>query len=270
MTEEERKARYFSPVLPKGKTEFEYVIRILPGKNGGKAISNVWYHEIDVPGYPSDNGKPKLYDPAKNEGKRSPISEVYEELIKEDPVKNKEVAKKYLSKLFYIVKVIDRANESDGPKFWRFKHDHRKQGVYDKIMAIWESKGSLSDAENGRDIIIKVVEQKNPQTKKPYPSVVSILYEDKGPLHTNKELAASWIEDPDTWEDVYSKKPVEYLEAVARGKTPRWDKNQNKYVYDSDIDSEDSFGGAPIKNEPTKEPDLDLQADEDPFEELPF
>ena len=26
-----------------------------------------------------------------------------------------------------------------------------------------------------------------------------------------------WVKDELTWEDVYSKKPVEYLEAIARG-----------------------------------------------------
>jgi hypothetical protein len=263
MTEEELKQRYFTPILPKGKKEAEYRIRLLPGKDGAKTFSNIWFHEIELPN--AANGyKSKLYDPAKNEGKRSPLTEVYEELMKQDPTRNKELAKKYLPKEFYIAKVIDRENESDGPKFWRFKKDLRSQGVMDKIMAIWKSKGVLSDPEKGRDLTIKVMAMTNPQNGSTYTSVVSIIQEDVEPLHTDKDLAQAWLDDPTTWEDVYSKKPVEYLEAIARGETPRWDSNQNKYVYGNSSEAEESFGGA------VKEPEVDIQADDEPFEELPF
>ena len=41
-----------------------------------------------------------------------------------------------------------------------------------------------------------------------------------------------WTGDETTWQDVYSKKPVEYLEAIARGETPVWSSDLGKYVYD--------------------------------------
>ena len=40
-------------------------------------------------------------------------------------------------------------------------------------------------------------------------------------------------------EDVYAQKPVEYLEAIARGETPVWDTELKKYVYGDDYRSND-------------------------------
>jgi hypothetical protein len=39
------------------------------------------------------------------------------------------------------------------------------------------------------------------------------------------------VKDELTWKDVYAKKPVEYLEAVAVGETPMWSSELKKYVY---------------------------------------
>ena len=68
-----------------------------------------------------------------------------------------------------------------------------------------------------------------------------------------------WKNDTTTWEDVYSKKPVEYLEAIARGEVPRWDSEAKKYVYGEN--SMEVFGGSTP---------VDPQAGMDPDEELPF
>jgi hypothetical protein len=56
------------------------------------------------------------------------------------------------------------------------------------------------------------------------------MHDDPTPVHTDAETAKAWTEDPLTWMDVYSKKPVEYLEAIARGETPRWSSDLGKYV----------------------------------------
>ncbi len=47
------------------------------------------------------------------------------------------------------------------------------------------------------------------------------MYDDPAPIHTDKETSDSWVNDELTWADVYSKKPVEYLEAIAKGETPK-------------------------------------------------
>ncbi len=67
-----------------------------------------------------------------------------------------------------------------------------------------------------------------------------------------------------TWSDVYSKKPVEYLEAVSRGEVPRWDSDLKKYVYGDSV--EDMTMGGGTQSEKTYDP----QSEMDPDEELPF
>jgi hypothetical protein len=68
-----------------------------------------------------------------------------------------------------------------------------------------------------------------------------------------------------TWEDVYSKKPVEYLESIARGETPRWDTDAGKYVYSNSSESEISLGGSKSINQ-VEDPQTNNNVDE----ELPF
>ena len=48
-----------------------------------------------------------------------------------------------------------------------------------------------------------------------------------------KPLSTEWLSNTEEWRDVYSQKPVEYLEAIAKGETPEWDSNLGKYVYGS-------------------------------------
>ncbi len=63
---------------------------------------------------------------------------------------------KYKPRKFYIVKVIDRDNEQDGPKFWRFKHNYKQEGIFDKIIPIYKAKGDVADAEKGRDLTKRI------------------------------------------------------------------------------------------------------------------
>jgi hypothetical protein len=90
------------------------------------------------------------------------------------------------------------------------------------------------------------------------------MYDDPAPIHTDKSIADGWVNDELTWADVYSKKPVEYLEAIARGETPKWDSDKGGYVYGNSEASEVSFGG---KSTPTYS---DESNDFDSDENLPF
>jgi len=255
MSQEERMKKYFAAILPKGENSGQRRIRILPTPDGSSPFKEVWYHEVQVNGTYN-----KFYDPDKNDGERSPLTEVYEELMKTGKESDKELAKQYKARKFYIVKVIDRDNEEDGPKFWRFKHNYRQDGVLDKIIPIWRSKGNITDAHTGRDLIIQLVKSKSGNGKE-YTSIQTIMHDDPGVLSADAEQLKAWVEDPTTWEDVYSKKPVEYLEAIARGEVPRWDSEAKKYVYGDD--TTEIFGG-------TTSETVDPQANANPDEELPF
>ena len=94
------------------------------------------------------------------------------------------------------------------------------------------------------------------------------MYDDPSPISTDADQMAEWVGDEMTWEDVYSKKPVEYLEAIARGETPRWDSEKNGYVYQNDESSEVSMGGTPSKS--TNTTVVDPQSNDEVDEDLPF
>lgn len=257
VSQEDRMKKYFTTVLPKGSKGEERRIRILPTADGSSPFKEVYFHEVQV-----DGKWVKLYDP-KQEGKRSPLHEVYEGLMMTGVESDRELARQYRSRKFYIVKVIDRENEQDGPKFWRFKHNAKGDGVLDKIFPIFKNKGDITDPNSGRDLIISLTLTKA-GTGKEYTSINSVIPEDKTALHEDENVAKQWIEDELTWSDVYSKKPEEYLEMVARGEVPRWDSETKKWI--SNQIAEETIGEPKTPSAPVVDPQDDAEVDED----LPF
>jgi hypothetical protein len=255
MSQEDRMKKYFAAILKDNEKQGQRRLRILPTTDGSSPFKEVWYHEIQV-----DGKWQKFYDPGKNDNERSPLTEVYEELRATGKETDKELAKQYLSRKFYIVKVIDRDAEDEGVKFWRFKHNYKNEGILDKIIPIWRAKGDITDPEKGRDIILELTKAKTPKGST-YTVIQTVMYDDPAPVHTDKDVATSWINDELTWEDVYSKKPVEYLEAIARGETPRWDSEKGGYVYGNSTEEETTLGGGEYS---------DPQANDSPDDEMPF
>lgn len=261
MSQDERMKKYFALILDDKSNSGTRRVRILPTSDGSSPFKEAWYHEIQV------GGKwQKFYDPGKNDNERSPLNEVYEELMLTGKDSDKELAKSYKSRKFYIVKVIDRDHEEDGVKFWRFKHNYKNEGILDKIIPIWRNKGDITDPENGRDLVIELVKQKTPKGGF-YTAVSTIMYDDPAPIHEDKSTMDSWVNDELTWNDVYAKKPVEYLEAIARGEVPRWDSERGEYVYGNSEESTESFGGGSNSSSYTYK---DPQANSQPDEDLPF
>jgi hypothetical protein len=258
MSQDERMKKYFALILDDKSNSGTRRVRILPTSDGSSPFKEAWYHEIQVAGKWQ-----KFYDPGKNDNERSPLNEVYEELMSTGKESDKELAKQYKSRKFYIVKVVDRDHEEDGVKFWRFKHNYKNEGILDKIIPIWRNKGDITDPEKGRDLIIELSKQKTPKGAA-YTTVSTIMYDDPTAIHEDKTTMDTWLKDDLTWLDVYSKKPVEYLEAIARGETPRWDSDKGGYVYGNDEASTETFGGSSSSNY------QDPQADATPDEDLPF
>lgn len=255
VSNEERLKKYFTTVLPKGVKTQDKRIRILPTKDGSSPFVEIYFHEMQV-----DGQWVKLYDPAQ-EGKRSPLNEVYESLRATGEEEDKELAKNYRSRKFYIVKVIDRENEQDGVKFWRFKHNTKSEGVLDKIFPIFKNKGDITNPENGRDLILTLTLNKSPNGKE-YTTINSIIPEDKEPLHTDKTIAQEWIDNDLVWSDVYSKKPEDYLELVATGQVPTWDKDNKCWKSANDVTPNQLDSNTVVYNDP--------QTDAEPADDLPF
>ncbi len=261
MSSEDRMKKYFAALLKDNEKQGQRKIRILPTTDGSSPFKEVWFHEVQV-----DGKWQKFYDPAKNDNERSPLNEVYEELMSTGKESDKQLATQYRARKFYIVKVIDRDAEQDGVKFWRFKHNYKQEGILDKIIPIWKAKGDITDPDNGRDLILELTKAKTPKGAT-YTVIQTVMYDDPSPISADTDEMAEWVGDEMTWEDVYSKKPVEYLEAIARGETPRWDSEKGGYVYSNDETSEVSMGGS--KSVSITEV-ADPQANDEADEELPF
>lgn len=253
VSQDERLKKYFTLLLPKGSKSGEKRIRILPTKDGSSPFVEVNFHEIEV-----DGKKLKIYDPAQ-EGKRSPLNEVRDGLLLQGDEQAKELAKQYRSKKFYIVKVIDRDNEQEGVKFWRFKHSLKQDGILDKIIPLFQKKGDITDSQNGRDLTLFLTVAKTNMGGE-YTTVSTIMPEDVSSLHDDAEIAKKWLNDELTWSDVYSKKSEDYLEMVAKGETPRWDSVTNKWV--SNSYSEETIVATPEVK--------DYQDSQEPDDDIPF
>ena len=236
ISQEDRMKKYFAAILPQGKSTGQKRLRVLPTTDGSSPFKEVWFHEVQVAGKWN-----KIYDPGKNDNERSPLNEIHDELMMTGKASDKELAKQYKARKFYIVKVIDKDAPEDGVKFWRFKHNYKNEGILDKIIPIWRAKGDITDPEKGRDLILELTKAKTPKGVE-YTVIQTVMYDDPAPLHEDKETMDSWVKDELTWKDVYSKKPVEYLEAIARGETPRWSSELGKYVY-GDESGEMTMGG---------------------------
>lgn len=261
VSQEERMKKYFTTVLPKGARSGEKRIRILPSKDGSSPFVEVYFHEVQV-----DGNWVKLYDP-KQEGKRSPLNEVYEGLMMTGDEQDKVLARQYRSRKFYIVKVIDRENEQDGVKFWRFKHNTKNEGVLDKIFPLFKNKGDITDPSKGRDLIINLNLSKAGNGRE-YTTITSIIPEDQSSLHNDSDIANTWLNDELMWSDVYSKKPEDYLEMVAKGEVPRWDTTTGKYVSNSTEEFEMSKPTPQTKT--PSAPEFDPQEDSEGDDDLPF
>ena len=264
MSSEDRMKKYFAALLKDNEKQGQRRVRILPTTDGSSPFKEVWFHEILV-----DGKYQKFYDPGKNDNERSPLNEVYEELMSTGKETDKQLAAQYRARKFYIVKVIDRDNEQDGVKFWRFKHNYKQEGILDKIIPIWKAKGDITDPDKGRDLILELTKAKTPKGAT-YTVIQTVMYDDPSPIAEDETKMSEWVADELTWEDVYSKKPVEYLEAIARGETPRWDSEKGGYVYSNDEVGEVSMGGTPKMEVKSINEVADPQSNEEVDEDLPF
>jgi hypothetical protein len=204
--------------------------RILPAKDGKSPFEEAYFYERQV------NGKyEKIYCNKLNDGEYCPIYEAKEALMMEGSKKAKEMAREYTPRKFYVVKGIDRDNEDHGVKFWRFKHNYTGNGVMDKLMPLFKLKGDITDAREGRDIIITTT-----RNEKGWSVVTSIMCDDVTILTEDSTQANEWFNNEETYKEVYSRKSPEYLEIVSKNMTPVWDSEQSKYVAEEDREEKET------------------------------
>lgn len=232
----ERLKRYFSPNLGKGKDSGQKIFRILPPKAGKSPFDEVWFHELKI-----DDQWKKLYCPKENHTGECPLCTISHASRGSSKKEDKDIASQYSARKFYIIKGIDRDKEEDGPKFWRFRHNYKKQGPLDKLISVFSTKGDVTHVDKGRDLVIILGKD-----DKDYTKILSIMPEDAGPLSEDAELSAAWVADEQTWKDVYSQHSFEYLEIIAQGEVPYFSKDDNKYITKTEWESKNSTNGVSV------------------------
>lgn len=215
-------------------------IRILPNPNGGSPIIPFKAHVAYV------DGKKTTFACLKHlKGEPCPFCEVREQLLADGGEDDKKLAKEFGVKEMYIVKLIDRADEEHGPKFWRFNAAYDKKGAYDMIMgtvnALKKNK-AIMDPEVGRDLSIVIT-----RNEKKVPVVTSVVAQESEPISENEAQKEAWLSDTRTWESVYSVKGYDYLEIVVSGGIPVWNKDLKQFV---DKNSLNKTGASDAQNEP--------------------
>ena len=221
---------YFNTFIKDGINAATKEIRILPSQDGSPFVE-VHGHKVQI------EGEWKTFACLKHQkGEACPFCEAREELLATGKESDKELAKKYNARKMYVVKVIDRENEEWGVKFWRFNHDYRKEGIFDKIhglLTALKTNKDVTNATSGRDLAISIQRNQNK-----IPVVTSISALDATPLSEDAELAEKWLSDTRTWEDVYSVRTYDYLEIIVKGGVPVWDKDEKKFVDKEALKSE--------------------------------
>lgn len=222
---------YFNTYIKEGIKSATKQIRILPTGDGSTPFVEMHAHKVLV------DGEWKTFPCLKHEKNETcPFCEARELLLSTGSESDKELAKKYNARKMYVVKVIDREHEEEGVKFWRFNHDYRKEGIYDKIYGVLAAiKKDVTDPETGRDLIISINRNQNN-----IPVVSAVSHMDPTVLSEDEAQKAEWLSDERTWEDVYSVRSYDYLEIIVKGGVPVWDKDEKCFVDKAALKNEDA------------------------------
>jgi hypothetical protein len=258
-------SKYYTPRLEDNENDGESTIRVMPTEDGASPFEEGHWHNIQV------GGKwRKLYCAKHNDGGECPLCDIEAELKATGSEEDKKISKQFKAKKFYIVRVIDREKEGDGIKFWRFPHNWKGEGALDKLIPIFTKKGDITHPREGRDLVIMLG-----RDDKKYTKITSIMSEDASILTEDKVKAKAWMSDTSTWKDIYKAQPVEYLQIIANGDTPEWDKGIGGFVAKGDTtEAEVSYSKpktTPKVETTTKTVEAETEPDNDEDDdELPF
>lgn len=269
-------SKYFAVRLEDGIDNGETTIRLMAPKEGVHPVVKEGDTPFDEGHWHSINvgGKwRKIYCRKHNDGEHCPLCEVSDDLWKEWKEKgnkgDKELSNSYKAKRFYIARLINRDKESDGIKFWRFPHNFKGEGALDKIIPIFTKKGDVTDYREGRDLTL-VLGRDN----KGYTKITTIMSEDPSVITDPKSPEAKlWMGDDTTWKDVYSAQPLEYIQLIADGEIPVWDKNLSKFIAKGDeSEGETSFkqSNTPVETKTEDSDSSTATSDDGGDDEMPF
>jgi len=214
--------KYFNPIVDKakGQTAASFTFRILPTEDDSSPFKEVKVHTgLKV------NGKWQKFTCLSEFGQACPLCETEKGLKDSGKEDDKETAKSYRASDFYIVKGIDRAKESEGVKYWRFKRKFDGTGVFDKIKTLADLFGNILLPDEGYDLYISCT-----LDTKGNSVISSINCVKPSPLAKTEEQMELWLSEDSTWKDVFREKTTQYLVDVINGVAPYWDDVQKKYI----------------------------------------
>jgi len=243
---------YLNLRVEPGKNEKIVTVRILPvSATDGRAFFTINTHSLKVSPEISKSGFKSficLNDENLTEGKdhaECPLCAKSKELYKladacTDDIEKKALVKEagqYKAKRTFIVRVIDRAHEDEGVKFWRFNEHRNGDGFYDQLMNLYtirnneavnagiEGGFNIFDLKHGKDIVITL--KYDAVNKKTVSSITDAGF--ATPLAKTDEQIAEWVNDQKTWRDIYASKSHGYLQIVADGGIPYYDKESSSW-----------------------------------------
>ena len=269
---------YLNTRIEEGKTEKTITIRLLPmDLETGNPFVKVHYHNVKVPKDMADGKTPfKSYiclsrnadiDHEKY-GNKCPYCELskaaYDKSKAEtDPVKKEEwkkIGNNNLAHESVIARCIERGNEKDGVKFWKFNLRLDKQDPYHSIINLYNQRKkegieNILDIYNGYDLTITF------KDGEPTPPPQIIDAKNPSPLSTDEEEMKKWIYDSKKWQDVFTPKSYDFLALVSEMRVPWFDKSKNQWV---DKEVYDKEHGDETKAEEEKIKEADKKVREEP------
>lgn len=279
---------YLNVRLKPGETKRTLSVRLLPITPDAQTPFMVLKtHSLKVDKFISKSGYKSficLDDPhlEVHQSEKCPLCAKAEELFaasrqETDPVLKKSLFKaacSYRAKETFVVRVIERKHEDEGVKFWRFNAHNDGTGCYDKLMTIYENRKNESlescgepfnvfDLINGKDFNITLTYDKSKGT-------TNIEIIDAGmpsPLSRDTNQALAWINDTKSWNDIYASKPFSYIQIIADGNIPVYDKINGLWVA-RNAQTDDSSENGSI--EQIEEPNKPSQSNSFNDNDLPF
>ena len=264
------KKNYINTRLEPNESQKMIRVRLLPfDTESGTPFHKIYMHTLKVDKEMSASGWRTFVCPSKNgHNKPCPFCETAAKAkemhdaatTQAERDKYWEIERQNKVRDTWIVRCIDRDHEEDGVKFWMFNSSRKKDGVYDKIINLFnqrwasaQAKGKVNnifDLQDGKDLIITI--QRDAMGK----TVMQITDDDeKSPLSESEEQMEAWVNDPKKWTDVYSEKPYDFLAIVVEGGIPYYNKETQTWM---DKSTMKEMADKKVEESLTKEPDIDV------------
>lgn len=253
---------YLDTKLKKGETSRKIKVRILPvSEEDSRFCVEIKTHSLKVDKKIAESGFKSFIclndeeNPKFDKDIKCPLCQKSFELFKRckelkeegkieiaDPLFKKACALR--NKSTYIVRVIERGKENEGVKFWRFNKNSKGEGVFDKLISLYQNKRdsykengqgdnyNIFDLYNGRDIIITINRQFDKNGKELPLSMLVDASDFESPLSQDQSMIDKWVSDPKKWYNAYATKSVDYLKIIAEDEIPVKDENGNWIPYE--------------------------------------